>query len=521
MAAGVLTPCLFSLLPLYAQVSIGSYRYADETQVWRLTDNAAAMPLDLLVCDSSANRGIAQFATRHQEGDYHRVQEGGISNHLAFFTERYQKIGQYLYGYGSFHFDMGRTKQRAWSDVIRTYNSNPFLSGSSVAGRYDNQDFELKGSLATVQLGRFTYGANILYNVGDLSRLRDPRSRINLAEYRLAPAVTCQIAKRQASSKYLGLALHYDRRKEKLTNLTTVQTDPSLAYYVMTGLENAEGTIGGYQGYMREYVNHELGGELSYGVTVQNAKCNVKSVNALTIDQGTEYVYGTYKYEPGKYKTLKYGLSSRNRLLAGSLLHTADVAVGYGQGYANEYKEERVTTKDADTGETSTTWNRLLTYRKRYQLKLLDTELHYRLSWLDSEEVAGYVGGRYALQSVSNKHVLHTSELKYAASWMEVEGGLSVKRHLWIEATAGYRASHKALLDLNDAATDYAQAVLIPDMPFYEANYFMGTLQLTCQLPLTIKGYTANWFAKVQGSYLKTNNSLDRSTVGLSIGLYY
>jgi hypothetical protein len=58
-------------------------------------------------------------------------------------------------------------------------------------------------------------------------------------------------------------------------------------------------------------------------------------------------------------------------------------------------------------------------------------------------------------------------------------------------------------------------------MAYYEANYWQGRLQLTWQQPLTIKGYTANWFARLYGSYLKTDNALHENTAGLSIGVYY
>jgi len=268
-------------------ISTESYKYADETQLWRLTQNAAGLSLD-----SAENRGVAYFDLSHRSGDFHRVQEGGMNNNLEFFTERYQKIGKYLYGYGSFKFDMGRTKERAWSDVIRTYNSNPFISGSSIFGKYDNQDFELNASLASIPLGRFTYGANLFYKVGDLSRLRDPRSRINLAEYKLAPAITYS-----TGDHTIGLTVSYDRRKEKLPGLNTVQTDPNLKYYVMTGLENATGTIGGYNGYMREYVDHQFSAEMNYGYRSET----FSSVNSAAFTHGTEYIYGTYKYEPGRY----------------------------------------------------------------------------------------------------------------------------------------------------------------------------------------------------------------------------
>ena len=504
--------CSLSLSHAVAQVDLNSYQLADESQVWRLTGNAAALSLDPETCDSSANRGLAYFDLMHRSGDYRRVQEGGQMNQLSFHAERYQKIGKYLYGYGSFDFDMGRTKDRAWSDVLRSYNSNPYISGSSVPGRYDHQNFKLVAKLSTVALGHFTYGATLLYKVGDLSRLRDPRSRINLAEYKLAPSVTYS-----AGQHTLGLALHYDRRKEKLPNMTTVQTDPNLSYYVMTGLENATGTIGGYNGYQREYVNHEFGAELDYGFKGSQWK----SVNSLSLRMGREYVYGQYKYEPGNYRTINYGLASRNRIRQDGQLHSIDLQLNYETGSADEYKSERVSTTDSETGIVSVEWRKILEYKKRYQLKKWDADLHYRLSWTKDEAVNSYCGLQYTLQSVSNKYLLYTSELKYSASNILAEGGYGfLNHHLWLEGSLGYRIRHKADIALYDATTDYAQSVLLPDMPYYEANYWQGRLAVTYQFPLTIKGYTAQWFVKAYGSYLKTNNSLDASTIGLSFGLF-
>ena len=504
--------CSLSLSHAVAQVDLNSYQLADESQVWRLTGNAAALSLDPETCDSSANRGLAYFDLMHRSGDYRRVQEGGQMNQLSFHAERYQKIGKYLYGYGSFDFDMGRTKDRAWSDVLRSYNSNPYISGSSVPGRYDHQNFKLVAKLSTVALGHFTYGATLLYKVGDLSRLRDPRSRINLAEYKLAPSVTYS-----AGQHTLGLALHYDRRKEKLPNMTTVQTDPNLSYYVMTGLENATGTIGGYNGYQREYVNHEFGAELDYGFKGNQWR----SVNTLSLRMGREYVYGQYKYEPGNYRTINYGLASRNRIRQDGQLHSIDLQLNYETGSADEYKSERVSTTDSETGIVSVEWRKILEYKKRYQLKKWDADLHYRLSWTKDEAVNSYCGLQYTLQSVSNKYLLYTSELKYSASNILAEGGYGfLNHHLWLEGSLGYRIRHKADIALYDATTDYAQSVLLPDMPYYEANYWQGRLAVTYQFPLTIKGYTAQWFVKAYGSYLKTNNSLDASTIGLSFGLF-
>ena len=491
-------------------VSVGSYKIADETQLWRLTNNAAGLSLD-----SSANRGIAYFDYSHTDGDLHRVQDGGMNNKLQFATERYQKVGKYLYGYGSFKFDMGRTKDRAWGDVTRSYNSNPFISGSSVKGKYDNQDFEMNASLASIPVGRFTYGANLLYKVGDLSRLRDPRSRINLAQYRLTPAITYSLG-----NNTFGVAAHYDRRKEKLAGLTTVQTDPSLKYYIMSGLEQATGTIGGYQGYMREYVNHEFGMELDYGIKTSA----LQSINSITLAHGTEYIYGTNKYEPGRYFGNKFGFTTRNRLLTGKLLHSADLALCYTEAYADEYRQERISETDAVTGFTSIRWQTILTYKKRFQQKNTKASLHYRCNFVNEDAVAtnGYIGLLANVESVNNKRLLNTSEQKYTYTQLLFEGGLPLaKDKLWIEAKAGYHFSNKADLALADETTDYAQAVLLPDLEILCKDSFVGNMKLTCQLPITIENVTRNWFISAYGSYRSANSDLNRWQIGCSVGLYY
>lgn len=509
-------------LPITSLPAQPCYRLSDQQQTWHQTRNAAGMAFDFNTTDSSANRGIAYFDYQHQEGDFHRVQDGGMKNNLRFFTERYQKVGKYLYGYGSFDFNMGRTKERAWSDVLRSYESNPFISGSSVFGNYDHQDFTLDASLSTIRLGHFTYGANIIYKVGDLSRLRDPRSRINLLDYRVTPSLTYTFGAKGPSEiaegrSTLGLALHYDRRKEKLPSLSTVQTDPNLKYYVMTGLENATGTIGGYQGYMREYVNHEFGGELTYGYRSQS----FHSLNAVTLDHGTEYIYGQYKYEPGRYFNYKYGFSTQNRIQASKMLHSIDASIGYEQAYADEYRQERISTTDGQTGYNSISWKTILEYRKRFQLKKLNLNAHYRLTFTEAQEQKGYLGLQYQLRNVSNKRLLPVSTLDYAAHFVALEGGIKLFGHLFVDALAGYNISQKADLSLANAATDYAQGVLLPDMNILDANYFHGHLQLEYQRPIAIAGKTTLWFLRAYGDYLKADHSLNRSLAGLSVGLYY
>ncbi len=489
------------------------YEYQDAVQLWRSTLNPAGLSLDTLV-----NRGISYLSLTRQEGTHSLVQDGDASNALVFKSERYQQIGKYLYGYGSFTFDMGRQFERSWSDVMRSHHSNPYFSGSSIKGKYDVQNFDLSASLATRPMHNFTYGFRLDYKVGDLSRLKDPRSRTNLADYRVTPAVTYSWQQHT-----VGLSGHYRRRKEKIPNIITVQTDPNMQYYTYTGMENAKGSIGGYSAFERQFTNHELGAELAYSYQTER----FHSLTTLTYSKGNESVYGDTKYEPGKYATSNYGLLSQNRYTVGDKLHSLDVNVSYEQGDADEYRQEKVTEKDPVTGIESTRWNTLITYNKRYQVTLLNADVHYRLMWTNPQlrTSKAYVGLRGILNSAENKYTLPVSSFKSDYARTEVEGGYAFlfkgSRSLWVEAAASYHASLSADLNLTDPSTEYAQSVLLPDMNYYGASHFGGRLQLQYQMPVTIKKTTAIWFAKIGASYLKTNKHTDATMYSLAIGLYH
>lgn len=499
-------------LPTALSAQEGTYRYADATQLWRLTDNAAGLSLD-----SASNRGVANFDLQHHSGDYHRVQEGGQRNQLEFRTERYQRISPILTGYGSFRFDMDRTKNRAWCDVMRPYNSNPFFSGSSVPAKYDTQRFDLTAAIGTIQFWGITAGLRLDYKVGDLSRLRDPRSRSELLDYKLTPSLTYS-----SGPNTVGLAGHYNRRKEKIPGMTTVQQDPNLKYYLMSGLEQAVGTTGGFSGYSREWVDHRLGANLSYGYH-QRA---LNSLTTLSLDRGSEDVLGQYKYEPGHYVSYRYGLSSYNRIGSGHVLHQIDLTANYEEAYADEYRQQLVQERDAEKGYTSYRYETLITFKKRVQLKAFNASLHYRFNKTDGKAINGYAGLRAEISGAENKHLLPKSSLEYTFVDLTAEAGKALlNRHLWIDVEAGYHIASKASLALADTETDssleYANAVLVPDMDYYDANYWRARVQLTYQFPLDIKGRRNDWFVRLYGDYLSADHSLTGKTAGVAIGLYY
>lgn len=528
---------LLTTCTIYAQQTasaLGEYRYDDATQLWRLTDNAAGLGID-----TTRNRGFAQIGYYHHSGDYTRVQEGTRSNQLRFETERYQKIGKYIYGYGRFDFDYGRVNNRTWCDVRRPYNSNPYFSGSAIMGKYDFQDFNFTAALGSATIGKWHFGMRLDYNVGDLSRLRDPRPRSQLLDYKITPAVTYSFGKNT-----FGLSGNYHRRKEKIDGVKTIQSDATIMYYNMTGLEHALGTVSGYSGYQREWVDHRFGAELTY--SYKSDRYNM--IAAATIDRGSENILGQYEKEEGKYVDYNYGFSIRNRIKAENLLHEVDFSLGYEQSYADEYTQKfkaenndeiktktysyehrlpdgTIEVRDSTITQTypvsSQYYETLLVMKKRYQVRVFNTDLHYRLNFTDGNRVKSYVGTRFTANSVKNKYILPESSLHYDGYNLSFEGGIEIVKHrFWMDGDITMHFNRKADLSLSDPTTDYAQGVLIPDMDYYRANYLKIGLSLTYQFPITIKKKQTMWYARCNGDWLRANNNRHAASFGVTLGMF-
>ncbi len=516
---------LMFTLPTMAQTPSDSlvgepeYRYKNLTQLWHNTSNAAGLSLD-----DSPNRGFASIGFNHRGGDYHRVQEGGAMNNMQFFTERYQRLGQYLYSYGKVDFNLGRTKDRAFADQYRPYNSNPYQSGSDIAGSYDHQDFDMVASVGTTDFSGWRFGLQLNYQLGDLSRLRDPRSRSQLLDYRLTPSVSYTMG-----GHTLALSGYYDRRKEKMGPLVTVQSDATLTYYLFSGMEYATGTIGGYSSFNREWVNHQVGAAMDYGYRSDS----FHTLNSFGISRGEEYAYGTYKYEPGRYFTYLYNVQSQNRLLTGSVLHQVDVRMDWQQGYADEYRQQLIIKNDPQIGTTSYTYEKQLEFRKRYQVRTFDCAFRYRANFLNdassrllqqsTASLKGYTGFSIDTHKASNRHLLPLSSSDFSRINIQLENGISLfKQHLTADLTLGYSVSTRADLQLADDTSVLAQRVLLKDLPYYDANLLHGRLQVMYQFPLTIKKSRAMWFVKAFGDFTSANSAGHPNlyNVGFSVGLF-
>ena len=491
--------------------SKGSYEYQDAQEVWRNTGNAAGLGLDSLT-----DRGLTYFELSQTNSDHHLVQDGDKKNTFHFLSERYQRVSRHIVGFGRFEFNTGRDFNRAWCDVLRNEHSNPYISGSAIPGKYERQFIDLTARLSTIHTGPFTYGFRLDYKVGDYSRLKDPRSRVMMARYRVAPAITYTLGQHS-----VGLAPHYQRYKEKLTGLTTVQSDATLMYYQATGLEHVIGTVGGYNAYSREYVNHEFGLEFEYSFRTEA----FQSLNAFGFEHAREYMYEQYKAEPAAWRNQEWRFQSQNRIHGNTTLHQLDLTLKYKPALGDEHRQQKVIELNSETGASTTYYQTLITYKNRYEQYEYLADMHYKLLWLDGDKAKAYAGARAIYQYDKAQYNLPVSTREVGGLDALLEGGGALfhkgDKSLWVEATAGYHFSTLSDLNLNDATGIYATSVLLPDMDYYGANYYKGQLELTYQMPITFKTYRNIWFIKFGGSYLKTDNETDGYLVTAALGIYY
>ena len=289
----------------------------------------------------------------------------------------------------------------------------------------------------------------------------------------------------------------------------------------MSGMENAVGNIRGYSGYQREWVNHSFGMELSYAY----GKGDFRNLTSVSLQRGSESILGQYKYRPGHFYNYIYGLQSQNRFETADLLHQLDVKAAFEEGYADEYRQQLIIENDPKTSLNSYHYETLIKFNKRYQVKKLDLGLRYRVT---AEENNGLPGGHFDVrgdyQQVGNRHLLNASKLEYARLNLMEETGFYWKK--WsVTAGLGYSWSTKSRLKLADETTDYAQNVLIPDMNYHEVNYWRYRLEVTRELPLTIKKLKTNCYAKAYVDGIETKklgkDNPDKYTLGISLGLLY
>jgi len=482
------------------------------SQLWLKSDNAAGLAF------SNVSKGSYTYFDRNiSNGDYHRAQEGNSLKSLMFSSERYDKLNNKIMVRGLFNFSMIKEGERSWSDVKNTYNSNPYIYGSSVKGDYETQQFDLNLKLYSKSTGKLNFGLTLDYHVSDISRQRDPRSRSYLLDYSLIPSL---VFKLNNTSK-LGLDLYYRFDKEKMPGLSTVQTDPNLKYYTFSGLENAIGRVGGYKGFSRQFISDYIGSSLQYSYDNEVVKWLV-SVGA---DMQWQQTLGEKKQSPGSYNSFNYRFMSNLIVNSGNFLHNIYLNAKLYDGGANEFRQNLVSEKDPETGVITERWITVYTYKNRVINKLSEISVNWNIYSLSDDGnyyrwSAGIIGG---YNNFSNNYYLPKSEFGAGRLNFGVNGSyLILKRD---NRELEFEGVFKAVLKtdsylITSTQNEITENIMKPDLEYFNMNTFniMGSLKYSFPLKF-FKSSKISGFARIYGGNLFAGNSLNRSSAGLAIGI--
>lgn len=496
---------------------------------WTQIQNAAGLGLSSVV-----THGVTELGYDISNGDYHRAQEGNARNGLNFYSERYDKLGKNWLVWGSFNFIMDREENRCWSDAFTTYNNNPYLYGSSIPGNYDRQLFDFHAKISRQAKGKINYGFGIDYQVGDLSRLRDPRTRVYLADYAAIPSITFSINQQQT----IGLNLSARYQKEKMPNITTVQDDPNLKYYSFLGMENADAVIGGFTGFQRQFVSSFYGFDLQYAYSTEKMKLLLSGGAFLQNQQILENI----KQSPGSFNSMNYkGTVVLSSALDKLLLNTS-LKGNFKQGSANENLQELVTVRDTATGIASQSWVTLFTYNSRYINNTYDLKLNIDLRDLsqDKKDYSWMGGLEMGISGFKNQYFLPFSEMAVNRANGGIYGHYRIfnknDKRITLKGNLNYEFHFNNKLTLSngtlDAPTlgastfkngtyDVATNVIMPDYQFYQLNAISFKIEANYTFLLSFKKTKMAAFTKLyyKNTITDSNSYHSWMNAGISFGI--
>ncbi len=489
-----------------------SHELEQATHLWLRSGQMSGLTLSPLRPGS-----MGAVTASREYGDYHRVQEAQATNLLSMHAEQTSRAGKYLMVRTLFDIQMKYEYDRAWSDVMRTYNSNPFFFGSDIKGQYDHLYFTLQMGIGSVEIGRFTFGMDLFYEVGNMSRLRDPRSKNNVEDYHITPSASFRLH----HNHRVAAELRYKHRKEDMPSIKLLGDDtPYYSFY--SGMENIESVRGGYTGFQREFINQSYGAGLTYHYRDHRSWETLLSVR---YQQGNEKAWDEYKGTPGTYKTTTLDARWLTTYTSPRFLHTLDLGFTSHTGDADKYLQEITTINNTILNTTNKYYTTVLIYHKIYQVETQDISLRYRLFARDGANDYGYylgVEARYAY--ADNRNNLPSSTFDASTLQAGVNGGLRLlnkpKARLWIEPGVTYLRALDASLSLADATTLYATEVLIPDMDYYNASYVEAQLGVKYQFPFRVKNLSAQGYFELKGNHLWADNSTSRWGAWLTFGVF-
>ena len=521
--------------------------------LWQHTQNAAGLALDPL---PQVTRGESGFSYGKTNSDL-RTSQQGSSQHLgAFYAEQQLPVASWLVAQGRFVYGVSRYVERNWSErsngtelsllssdfsnrfspplnsdfstsptalgVSTLHHSlSPLDAGSEQLGRYDAQTVDTEFRLATSTPRLWNFGLGVKYAVNDLARLKDPRSRARSLQYSLAPAVVYTPRWGQ-----IGATLWYERQKEKIDNVTSVQQDAQWNYYTLHGLEHLSGGAGSYQGFTRQWVNHTGGGEINIGREFRKAAI----LFSVRFQRSHEEAVGNNRFTPSEFEGQNLQISDFGKLRLGNWWLVKQDEVLWQRGYTNEHTQSLTLTTDPQTKIVSRHYETLLSLQKRFQTSRFAAFTHFRAlhttsPWeetsLTHQQLDGFYGWSLGYENFEQRYLLSNSSRETQRILITLEGGKLLTKGWWTSAEVGASLALNHQLHLSSTTSPLSS--LWEQQQMLDARHIgRAAFHLRYDFSMLIARIPLRFFARASADYATAfGTTLHGTSVSFTLGLLH
>ena len=490
-----------------------------DNNLWMKTSNPSALSL----FDFSANGKLISFGTAevsgdYETGDYRRAMDPSSDYSFNFSADSYNYLN-HIDLYGSFTYTQQTLKGKSYSENYDPYNGNPYIAGSPLQGDYSKQFFAFKVAASSKLLWqRVRFGVGFDYNVGDLSRYNDPRSRVQLADYSITPGTVIELT----SKDRLGVSGTYRFSKEKMLKpVTKSESIDRYIYYTQKGL--AEYSETGLLFFSRRYVGNYGGVELQYSHSSNTSRpsasshepsysrpsassCASSSSNtslsscssssypsassfSFILNGGVNYrfddVIGERKENPGNYTSLQYYGGAAVVWGNENLSHKLSATGSCTSGKAMECLQELITETN-DQGMPDSWWKTLMK-NVRYRNSLADVSLDYRITGTRGGKYLWDAGVTVDAEFYSSRYVLPHSSMRTAFIEPSICGGGVLYRkssnEIKMSGRVGWHCGLDGSLDLSSSldeekTTKIRDNVTVPDYEMQRRSALEAGLSL-------------------------------------------
>ncbi|MDX8340005.1 hypothetical protein SLH46_12465 [Draconibacterium sp. IB214405] len=217
---------------------------------WSVSDNAAGLQF----LELPHRIGRVSVFYNDSKGDYHLFQQGREDLQYGFYTNGYTHLKNWNF-YGDFSYYSQVEKESRWTDVMESYNDNPYTLGDDIGGKYIKEYFDMNAKAAWHANEQLNVGFEVNYQTGVGTRRKDPRPVNKATDFRFKPGIVYSINKFN-----VGLNLKIETAKEDIE--VELVADSTYTFYHFKGLGVFTSS---YERDLRTQEATTFGGALQFG----------------------------------------------------------------------------------------------------------------------------------------------------------------------------------------------------------------------------------------------------------------